>query len=122
MEKVNFFQKLGLALGLGLGLGLAIQVVKMATFDGSDGVQGWESDEKRIFGESFGPKVWKSGLFQMLGLALGLRLGLGLAIQVVKMATFDGPDGVQGWESDEKIIFGQRDRPKVWKKWTFFKS
>ena len=49
-------------------------------------------------------------------------LGLGLAIQVVKMATFDGPDGVQGWESDEKRTFGQRFVPKVWKKWTFFKS
>ena len=106
VEKVDFFQKLGLALGLGLGLGLAIQVVKLATFDGLDGVQGWESDEKRIFGKSFRPKVWKSGLFSKLGLALGLRLGLRLASQVVKMATFDRPDGVQGWESDEKRIFG----------------
>ena len=58
--------------------------------------------------------------FQKLGLALGL--GLGLAIQVVKMATFDGPDGVQGWESDEKRTFRQCFGPKVWKKWTFFKS
>ena len=54
VEKVDFFQKLGLALGLGLGL--AIQVVKMATFDGPDGVQGWESDEKRMFRQCFGPK------------------------------------------------------------------
>ena len=46
---MNFFQKLGLALGLGVGLGLAIQVVKMATFDRPDGVQGWESIEKRTF-------------------------------------------------------------------------
>ena len=53
---MDFFQKLGLALGLGLGLGLAIQIVKMATFDGPDGVQGWESIEKRIFGQPFGPK------------------------------------------------------------------
>ena len=58
--KVNFFQKLGLALGLGLGLGLPFHFVKMATFDGPDGVQGWESDEKTIFGQRFGPKVWKS--------------------------------------------------------------
>ena len=62
-EKVDFFQKLGLALGLGLGLRLAIQVVKMATFDRPKGVQGWESDEKRIFGQSFGPKVWKKWTF-----------------------------------------------------------
>ena len=63
MEKVDFFQKLGLALGLGLGLGLAFQLVKMATFDGPDGVQGWESDEKRSFGQRFGPKVWKKWTF-----------------------------------------------------------
>ena len=44
---MDFFQKL--VLTLGLGLGLAIQTVKMATFDGPDGVQGWESHEKRIF-------------------------------------------------------------------------
>ena len=69
---MDFFQKLVLA----LGLGLAIQVVKMATFDRPDGVQGWESDEKRVFRQCFGPKVWKSGLFQKLGLALGLGLGL----------------------------------------------
>ena len=62
----------------------------------------------------------KVDFFQKLGLALGL--GLGLAIEFVKMATFDGPDGAQGWESDEKRIFGQRFGPKVWKKWTFFKS
>ena len=56
MDKVDFFQKLGLALGLGLGLGLAYQFLKMATFDGPDGVQGWESDEKRIFGQRFWPE------------------------------------------------------------------
>ena len=25
----------------------------------ADGVQGWESDEKSVFGQSLGPKVWK---------------------------------------------------------------
>ena len=63
VEKVDFFKKLGLALGLGLGLGLDIQVVKMAIFDGPDGVQGWESDEKRFFGQHFGPKGWKKWTF-----------------------------------------------------------
>ena len=48
----------------------------MTTFDEPDGVQGWESDSRRIFGKGFGPKVCK------LGLALGL--GLGLAFQGVK--------------------------------------
>ena len=74
MEKVDFFQKLGLALGLGLGLGLAIQVVKLATFDGPDGVQGWESDEKRTFGQSFGPKVWKCGLFSKARVSVMVRV------------------------------------------------
>ena len=76
--------------------------------------------KKNILENVLFPKCGKSGLFQKLGLGLGL--GLGLAFQVVKMATFDRPDGVQGWESDEKRIFGQCFVPKVWKKWTFFKS
>ena len=78
--------------------------------------------KKEFLDNALGSKCGKSGLFPKLGLALGLGLGLGLSIQLVKMATFDGPDGVQGWESDEKRIFGQRFGPKVWKKWTFFKS
>ena len=61
--KSGLFQKLGFALGLGLGLGLAIQVVKMATFDRPDGVQGWESDENTSFWQRFGPKVWKNWTF-----------------------------------------------------------
>ena len=122
VEKVALFQMLGLALGLVLGLGLAIQVVKMATFDRPDGVQGWKILKKEFLDNLFGPKCGKVDFFQKLGLALGLGLGLGLPVQVVKMATFDRPDGVQGWESDEKRTFGERFVPKVWKKWTFFKS
>ena len=71
---MDFFQKLGLALGLGLGLGLAIQVVKMATFDRPDGVQGWESDEKRMFGQRFVPKVWKSELFSKARVSVRVRV------------------------------------------------
>ena len=69
--------------------------------------------KKEFLDNVLGPKCEKSGLFQKLGLALGLELGLGLAIQVVKLATFDGLDGVQGWESDEKRIFGKSFGPKV---------
>ena len=55
----------------------------MTTFDEPGGVQGWESDSRRIFGKGFGPKVCKKWtFFQKLGLALGL--GLGLAFQGVK--------------------------------------
>ena len=78
--KVDFFQKLGLALGLGLGLGLAIEFVKMATFDGPDGVQGWESDEKRRFGQLFGPKVWKSGLFSKARVSVRVRVRVSYSI------------------------------------------
>ena len=76
--KVDFFQNLGLVLGLGLGLGLglAIQLVKMATFDGPDGVQGWESDEKRNFGQRFGSKVWKSRLFSKARVSVRVRVGV----------------------------------------------
>ena len=72
--------------------------------------------KKEFWTTFWAQSVEKVDFFQKLG------LGLGLAIQFVKMATFDGPDGVQGWESDEKRRFGQLFGPKVWKKWTFFKS
>ena len=39
----------------------------MTTFDEPDGVQGWESDSRRIFGKRFGSKVAQNGLFQKLG-------------------------------------------------------
>ena len=71
---MDFFQKLGLALGLGLGLGLAIQIVKMDTSDGPDGVKGWESIEKRIFEQSFWPKVLKSGLFSKARVSVRVRV------------------------------------------------
>ena len=46
--------------------------MKMSTFDDPDGVQGWESDEKSVFGQSLGPKsVEKVDFFQKLGSALG---------------------------------------------------
>ena len=48
---------------LGLGLGFAFQGVKMSIFNEPGGVQGWEGDEKGLFGQTFGPNVWKSGIF-----------------------------------------------------------
>ena len=99
--KADFFQKLGLALGLGLGLGLAFQGVNMSTFDEPDHrVSRVGKRMKKCFLDNvFGLKRGKSRLFSKAGLALGLGLGLGWAFEGVKMFTFDGPDGVQGWES-----------------------
>ena len=89
--------------------------MKTATFDRPDGVQGWESDEKKLLDNFLCPKSGKVDFFRKLGLALGLGLGLGLAIQVVKMATFDRPDGVQGWESHEKKFLDNVMGPKCGK-------
>ena len=57
--------------------------MKTSTFDGPDGVQGWESDKKVFWGKVWAPSCEKSGLFQKVGLALGL--GLGLVFQGVKI-------------------------------------
>ena len=46
----------------------------MATFDGPHGVQGWETDEKRVFGQPFWPKVWKSGLFSKVRVSVRVRV------------------------------------------------
>ena len=76
--------------------------------------------KKSDFGQTWGPKCGKSGLLQKIG--PGLELGL--AFLGVKMSTFDGPDDVQGWESD-RIVFWDKVYivigPQSVKKWTFFK-
>ena len=55
MEKVDFFQKLGLA----SGLGLAFQGVKMSTFDKLDQFVSKVGKvmKKNVFGQSLGPKA-----------------------------------------------------------------
>ena len=78
---------------------------------------------KKCLGDNvFGLKCGKSRLFSKAGLALGL--GLGLAFDGVKMSTFDGPDGVQGWESAGKktYVFLDKFGPQSMKKVDFFKS
>ena len=49
-----------------------------------------------------------------------MRLELRLAFQGAKMSTFDGPDDVQSWESDEKSVFEQGWGPQCVEKWPFF--
>ena len=46
--------------------------VKMSTFTGQDAVQGWESDEKSVFGQSLGP----SGLSSKAWNSVRVRVGL----------------------------------------------
>ena len=86
VEKVDFFQKLGLALGLGLGL--AIEFVKMATFDGADGVQGWESDEKGIVDNVLGPKCGKSGLFSKARVSVRVRVRVRVSYSICENGHF----------------------------------
>ena len=38
------------------------------------------------------------------------------------MTTLDEPDGVQGWESDSRKIFGKPFGPQVFKEWIVLKS
>ena len=80
MQKVDFFSKARVRVRVRVRV--SFSRCEMTTFDEPDGVQGWESDSRRIFGKGFGPKVCKKWtFFQKLGLALGLGLGLGLAFQ-----------------------------------------
>ena len=92
----------------------------MTTFDEPVGVQGWESDSRRIFGKGFWPKVCKSGLFSKA--MVRVRVRVSVSFSRWEMTTFDEPDGVQGWESDSRRSFGKGFGPKVCKKWTFFQK
>ena len=84
MQKVDFFSKARVSARVRLRVRVSFSRCEMTTFDEPDGVQGWESDSRRIFGKGFGPKVCKKWTsFPKLGLALGLGLGLGLAFEGV---------------------------------------
>ena len=70
----------------------------------------------------FCPKCAKSGLFRKARVSVRVRVRVGVSFSRCEMTTFDEPDGVQGWESDSRRIFGKPFGPKVCKKWTFFKG
>ena len=85
VQKVDFFSKARVSVRVRVRVRVSFSRFEMTTFDEPDGVQGWESDSRRIFGKGFGPKVCKKWtFFEKVGLALGLGLGLGLAFQGVK--------------------------------------
>ena len=69
-----------------------------------------------------GSKCAKSGLFSKARISVRVRVRVRVSFSRCEMTTFDEPDGVQGWESDSRRIFGKSFGPKVCKKWTFFKS
>ena len=91
---------------------------EMTTFDEADGVQGWESDSRRIFGKAFGPKVCK----KKARVSVRARVKVRVNFLSCVLTTSDEADGVQGWESYSRRIFGKHLGPKVCKKWTVFKS
>ena len=75
-----------------------------------------------FFDKIFGHKMWKKWTFSKVKVSVRVRvrLELRLAFQGAKMSTFDGPDDVQSWESDEKSVFEQGWGPQCVEKWPFF--
>ena len=55
----------------------------MTTFDEPDGVQGWESDSRRIFGKRFRPKCAKSALFTLSMVSVRFRVRVRVSFQGV---------------------------------------
>ena len=75
----------------------------MTTFDEPDGVQGWESDSRKVLENLLGPKCAKSGLFEKARVSVRVRVRV--SFSRCEMTTFDEPDGVQGWEGDSTKFF-----------------
>ena len=78
--------------------------------------------QEKFLENVLGPKGAKSGLFSKARVSVRVGVRGRVSFSRCEMTTFDEPDGVQGWESDSRRIFGKPFRPKVCKKWTFFKS
>ena len=62
----------------------------------------------------FDSKCAKSGLFSKVRVSVRVRVRV--SFSRCEMTTFQEPDGVQGWESDSRRLFGKRFGPKVCKK------
>ena len=57
MQKVDFLSNARVSIRVSVRV--SFSRCEVTTFDEPDGVQGWESDSRRIFGKGFGPKVCK---------------------------------------------------------------
>ena len=77
--------------------------------------------KKDFFDNVLAPKCGKRGLFSKAWVSVRVRVRVRVSFSSGENGHFP-LDGVQGWESDEKRMFGQLFGPKAWKKWTFFKS
>ena len=67
-----------------------------------------------------GPKCAKSGLFSKGRVSVRVSVRVRVSFSRCEMTTFDEPDGVQGWESDSRRIFGKRFGPKMPENGLFF--
>ena len=122
-EKSGLFSKARVSGRVRLRVRVSFSRCEMTTFDEPDGVQGWESDSRRIFGKRFwAQSVQKVDFFSKARVSVRVRLRVRVSFSRSEMTTFDEPDGVQGWESDSRRIFGKGFEPKVCKKWTFFQK
>ena len=121
MQKVDFLSNARVSVRVSVRV--SFSRFEVTTFDEPDGVQGLESDSRRIFGKGFGPKVCKKRtFFSNARVSVRVRVRVRVSFSRCEMTTFDEPDGVQGWESKSKRIFGKGFGPKVCKKWTFFQK
>ena len=75
-----------------------------------------KGNKEEFLENGLGPKCTKSGLFSKAGVSVRVRVRV--SFSRCEMTTFDEPDGVQGWESDSRRIFGKPFGRKVCKKWT----
>ena len=78
--------------------------------------------QEKFLENVLGPKCAKSGLFEKARVSVRVRVRVRVNFSRCEMTTFDEADGVQGWESYSRRIFGKHFGPKVCKKWTVFKN
>ena len=108
MQKVDFFQKLGLALGLRLGLRLTFQGLKCPLSTNRMVSKVGKVIQEEFLENILGKKCARSGLFSKARVSVRVRVRVRVSFSRCEMTTFDEPDGVQGWEGDSRRFFGKR--------------